>query len=155
MSVICGSDLAESVFNPTTNKDGIDFEFDGFNELFIRVRYRRIPFGMRNSEDINRVDPLLSRLICRQNPYFPSVFALEQVAEVVAHESNNAELLSIVVEGSEFEFEDKIFRVTRIDFQTNHVLANCVYPRHASLSNAEQSFDALMARQLILERLES
>ena len=71
--VVCGSDANEpATFTSrtrTTCDDGVDLEFDGVSELYITIRYTRFAYTRSSLDVAGGCDPLLSCLICRENPY--------------------------------------------------------------------------------------
>ncbi|KAI2493462.1 hypothetical protein MHU86_8975 [Fragilaria crotonensis] len=144
INVVCGSDDHEPGFNSKTVRDGIDLEFDGCNELFITIRYRRFTYSSRRGlVATEECDPLLSSLIHRCNPYPCDP---EDVVQEDHHQG-------IIMNGSEFEDHDGcLYRVVSI--HATYVCAKCCYPQHNNaLFGREKQFDIQLAKVLIEFRL--
>jgi hypothetical protein len=122
INVVFGNPDPEPVFNLRTERDGIDFEYDGCAELFITIRYRRYGYGGGTSLD--GCDPLLADLICRRSLHAPTVDNDDGGDD---DEDKNI----IILIGSELEDVDGcLYRVNRMnDLQS--VLGRCFYPNSA------------------------
>jgi hypothetical protein len=143
INVVCGNDDCEPVFNPRTERDGIDLEFDGSCELFITIRYRRYAY----TTCLQGCDPLLASLICRHSPYADSI-------DDDNEQNENEEDDTTILAGSEFQDVDGcLYLVIGID-ATRQVRAKCCYPRRNNeLFGYEKSFDMLVTKDLIQQRL--
>jgi hypothetical protein len=121
VNVICGADNSEP-FDARTERNGIDLEFDGSNELFITILYRRYGYTTNLAE----CDPLLSSLIRRCDLY-----SCDRVSEVSTGEEGGTggeDDTSTVIDSSEFEDVDRRrYGVTGMDDAT-HVFTTCFYP---------------------------
>lgn len=144
INVVGGSDDNEPDFNSKTVCDGIDLEFDGCNELFITIQYRRFTYCSKGLDATEECDPLLSSLIHHCNPYACN-------PEYVVEEDQRRE---IIMNGSELEHHDGcLYRVVSVS--STHVSAKCsCYPqRNNAIRGKENKFDIQQAKVLIEDRL--
>ncbi|KAI2513006.1 hypothetical protein MHU86_1297 [Fragilaria crotonensis] len=149
INAVFGSDDCEPIFNPKTERDGIDLEFDGSSELFITIRYRRYAY----SYGLEGCDPLLASLICRRGTANEGEDWYDNTTVPVI-DRNDDEDLAPIMTGSEFEddVDGFLYRVTRLD--STHVYAKCCYPRrNNNLFDCEKLFDILKTKELISQRL--
>ncbi|KAI2510048.1 hypothetical protein MHU86_4342 [Fragilaria crotonensis] len=154
INVVCGSDVAEAVFNLRTVNDGIDLEFDGCSVLFVTIRYQRFAYTT-NSLSQAECDPLLFALIGRMDPYNIHVNGMD---DDNSHEADDQ--VSVIVDGSEFDFDGCLYRIvlhgTTMTAAENstRVVSKCVYPMNDNpLYGIEKSFDVRLAKELIERRL--
>jgi hypothetical protein len=142
INVVIGSHEPDPVFKLLTERDGIDFEYDGCAELFITIRYRRYGYG--GGASLDGCDPLLADLICRRSLHAPSV-------DDDDGGDDEEDSTTIILIGSELEDVDgRLYRVTRMnDLQS--VLARCFYPNPAI--GIEKVFGIERVKRLIEERL--
>jgi hypothetical protein len=158
INVVCGSDTVEhGGFNARTVQDGVDLEFDGCNELFVTVRYRRFVYTGSNAlvPGVD-CDPLLHALICRKNPYCNDVIGMQENSSQEGDTADSA----AVVDGSEFEDCDGcLYRVVLGSSTTTHlgssqIRSMCFYPRKDNpLFGMEKLFDIGIVKELIEKRL--
>ena len=157
INVVCGSDVAEAVFNLKTVNDGIDLEFDGCSALFVTIRYRRFAYTTANRLIQGECDPLLFALIGRMDPYDININGMDDDNSDEADDQ-----ISVIVDGSEFDFDGCLYRIVQhggtatmtAGDKSTCVVSKCVYPTDNNpLYGIEKSFDVRIAKELIERRL--
>jgi hypothetical protein len=144
INVVFGSPEPEPAFNLRTERDGIDFEYDGCAELFITIRYRRYGYYGGGSS-LEGCDPLLADLICRRSLRAPTTVDDDNGGD--DEEDNNI----IILIGSELQDVDgRLYRVNGMN-DVHSIRARCFYPNPDI--GIEKVFDIERAKQLIEERL--
>jgi hypothetical protein len=117
LNVVVGSQYQEDPFKARTVKDGIDFRFDGVNELRIDIRYRQYVYEPSvtrcPSQYLRRV---IQRLDPRDGRSDNATYASESGSEPT------------IALGSKFEDGGRLYFVISIDQVASKVTAECRYP---------------------------
>jgi hypothetical protein len=104
LNVITGSDHREEQFVSKTSEAGVDFLYDKVQTLRIFVRYRRYQYRLSTETQmpINCPDEKLARII-------------ERLPSNINSAESEDEAVRVVIDGSEFEIDDAVFRVKMVD----------------------------------------
>ena len=117
LNVVVGSRHQEDPFKARMVNDGIDFTFDGVNELRIDIRYCQYVYECSvsrcPSQYLRRV---IQRLDPRDGNSDNAMYALESESEPT------------IALGSEFEDGGQLYFVISIDRVASQVTAECRYP---------------------------
>jgi hypothetical protein len=132
VNIISGSEEREVPFRHRTNKQGIDFVYDGSNRVRIRLRYERYQYKL----PLLTPSILLTRAIERKTPLAPGDSESSSDEEDSSDDDGRGH--SATVEqatasttariGREFEFSARLYRVQSIDLQGLLVSAKVVWP---------------------------
>jgi hypothetical protein len=129
INVVVGSSNPEDPFQARTVKDGIDFRFDGVNELRIDIRYHQYVYEPSVSSCPSQY---LRRVIQRLDPTrdaSDSGFGI--LSNSTSGESEQSE--PTITLGSEFEYGvGRLYCVIGIDRAASQVTAECRYPSNGA-----------------------
>jgi hypothetical protein len=138
LNVIIGSDYREEQFVRRTSEGGVDFLYDKVQTLRIFVRYRRYQYRVSTETQmpINCPDEKLARIIERLPSNVNATESEDQAARVVVY-------------GSEFEYDEAVFRVKIVDKAARTAL--CISVDEGSV---EATFNFRHIAPLIIERMQ-
>ena len=137
LNVIIGSEHREEQFIMRTGETGVDFLFDKVQTLRIFVRYKRYQYRLSTGTQmpINCPDEKLASII-------------QRLPRNINSGENEDEALRVVVDGSEFEIDDAVFRVKMINKLARTAL--CISVDEEAV---EATFGFRVIAPLILERM--
>ena len=140
LNVIIGSEHREEQFLSKTNAAGVHFFYDKVQTLRIFVRYRRYQYRLSTETQmpINCPDEKLARIIERLPSNMNSAESQDEADEFVR----------VVLDGSEFEIDDAVFRVKTVDKLAKTALCISVDEEHV-----EAMFHFRRIAPLIIERM--
>ena len=124
LNVVVGCRQQEDPFKARTAKDGIDFTFDGVNELRIDIRYRQYIYepsvSLCPSQYLRRV---IQRLDPRDGESDIDISSSSGSESESESESDPTASL-----GSEFDYGEGVYCVIGIDRAASQVTSKCTYP---------------------------
>jgi len=137
LNVIIGSEHREEQFIMRTGETGVDFLFDKVQTLRIFVRYKRYQYRLSTGTQmpINCPDEKLASII-------------QRLPSNINSGENEDEALRVVIDGSEFEIDDAVFRVKMINKLARTAL--CISVDEEAV---EATFGFRVIAPLILERM--
>jgi hypothetical protein len=125
INIVAGSEEPEIPFRHRTDKQGIDFIYDGQNRVRIRMRYERFQYKL----PLLTPSVILTRGIQRKSP-----LGADESADSSDEEDGDDSIHPTLVEGSvtkigrEFQFSARLYQVGTINLRCSTVAAKVVWP---------------------------